>query len=429
VTPRFVLIQGQVLRVEALAGGGAGGEARGGRGLGMKTCIYCGKEKSDNEFSNEHIWPSALGGDHLPELWRTDHVCADCNKTFGLFVDGSFIKSWLGNAERAFDAMAYLSPSQPGILPLNYLGVLVDAPTRASEIAEYWSGPCGAKIIHIRPKDSEEHWASYAGGDPRPKPSRAGRAYIALTSKQVFWICASLASFKAHFTEAKRFVVNREVPPHWRGSFCNTDINNPVQAADMEVVSRVTSASHVGDMVKAVIELDVGDRFLAKLGLAIGYKLLGDPFLTTDYAQNLRRACREANVERRQQIPLRGTGYLDEIGLGGDEQLLTWPGGWVLRLNVVAQHLVLAVVSPSSRTMNLVVCDKPALVSKLDKAYLGGSIWITIPALSQGVGPIPLLRYLGHQRNALLLPELVALAGQRIDPTTLPPCDANDETT
>jgi HNH endonuclease len=395
----------------------------------MKTCIYCGKDKPDDAFSDEHIWPDALGGDYLPDLWRTDDVCTKCNRDSGLFVDGSFIKSWPGTAERAFDAMAYLSPSQPGILPLNYLGVLVDAPTRASEIAEYWSGPCGAKIIHIRPKDSEERWASYAGGDPRQKPSRAGRAYIALTSKQVFWICVSLASFKAHFTEAERFVVNREVPPHWRGSFSNTDITNPVQAADMEVVTRVTSAGHVDNVVKAVIELDVGERFLAKVGLAIGYKLLGAPFLTTDYAQNLRRCFREANVERRQQIPLPRTGYLDEIGLGGDEQLLTWPGGWVLLLAVVDQQLVLTVVSPSSRTMSLAVCDKPALVSQLDKAYLHGSIWITIPALRRAVGPIPLLSYLAHQRSARLLPELVALAGQRIDPRTLPPCDANDGTT
>jgi hypothetical protein len=69
------------------------------------------------------------------------------------------------------------------------------------------------------------------------------------------------------------------------------------------------------------------------------------------------------------------------------------------------------------------------LVSQLDKAYLHGSIWITIPALRRAVGPIPLLSYLAHQRSARLLPELVALAGQRIDPRTLPPCDANDGTT
>jgi hypothetical protein len=59
--------------------------------------------------------------------------------------------------------MDYLSVTEPkaGILPLNYLGRLSDVPTRDGEVAEYWSGPCGANIIHIRP-EGEAHWASYA---------------------------------------------------------------------------------------------------------------------------------------------------------------------------------------------------------------------------------------------------------------------------
>jgi hypothetical protein len=398
----------------------------------MKTCIYCGKEKPDNEFTKEHIWPDALGGDHLPDLWRTDDVCANCNNMSGLFVDGSFIKSWLGSAERAFGAMEYLSPNRPAaaVIPLNYMGVLAKVPTRESEIAEYWSGPCGARIIHIRPKDSEEHWASYAGGDPRSKPSGAGRVYIALASRQLFWIVVSLASFKAHFTKAERFVVNMEVPAESRGSFSNPDLNNSGQAGDMEMVTAVTSAGPSDDIrVKAVIKLDVGDRFLAKLGLAIGHKLLGAPFLASDYAKNLQRAFREADVKKRRQIPLHGTGYLDEIGLRGSERVLFWPGGWVLLLNIVDQQLVLTIVAPSSRTMVLVVCDNPTLVSKLDKAYRDGSVWITIPALGQAVGPIPLPNYIAHQTNAWRLPELVALANQRTDPKALPPCDANEGTT
>jgi len=399
----------------------------------MKTCIYCGKEKPDNEFTKEHIWPDALGGDHLPDLWRTDDVCANCNNMSGLFVDGSFIKSWPGSAERAFGAREYLSPSRAnaGVIPLNYMGVLPEVPTREDEIAEYWVGPCGANIVHIRPNDSAEHWASYAGGDPRLKRSHGGRAYIALTSEQPFWILVSLASFKAHFDKAERFVVNMDVPPQWRGFFKKPDITDPVQAGDMGVVTTVISAGHVGQDIrgKAVIELDVEDRFLAKLGLAIGHKLLGARFLASDYAKNLQRAFREADVKKRRLIPLRGMVYLNEICLGGSERVLFWPGGWVLLLNVVDQHLVLTIVAPSSRTMVLVVCDNPTLVSKLDKAYRDGSVWITIPAFGQAVGPIPLSNYIAHQTNALRLPELVALANQRTDQKALPPCDANDGTT
>jgi hypothetical protein len=393
----------------------------------MKTCIYCGKDKPDDAFTTEHIWPDALGGNLLPDMWRTDDVCTDCNSTSGLFVDGSFIKSWMGNAERAFGAREYLSPTHSGsaVMPLDYLGVLPDALTRNGEIAEYWAGPCGAIIIHIRPSDAEEHWASYVGGDPRSKRSRGGRAYIELTSQERFWIVVSLASFKAHFTGSERFVVHMEVPLEWRGSFSNPDHNDPVQADDMKVVNAVTSAGQGGKniRVRAVFKLDVGDRFLAKVGLAIGYKLLGAPFLATDYGQNLRRAFREANVAKRHKIPLRGTGYLDEIGLRGSERVLNWPGGWVLLLNVVDHQLVLSIVSPSCKTMNLLVCDELALVSNLDRAFLDGSIWITIPALGRAVGPIPLLRYIAHQTNGPRQLELVALAGQRTDSSALPPCD------
>jgi hypothetical protein len=395
----------------------------------MKTCIYCGLDKPDDAFSDEHIWPDALGGDHLPPLWRTDDVCVNCNNMSGVFVDGSFIKSWMGAAERSTGARDYLSPSRPdvGVLPLDYIGPLPDVPTCEGEIAEYWCGPCGANIIHIRPNDSDEHWASYAGGDPRAKKSAAGRAYIALTSEEPFWILVSLASFKAHFKRAERFVVNMDVPPQWLSSFKNPDANNPVQAGDMTVVTAVTSAGRNGDWIRArpVIRFDVGTRFLAKLGLAIGYKLLGTPFLQTDYAKNLRRGFREANSERRRNIPVRGTGFLHEQSLGGAENVLSWPGGWVLLLNIVNQLLCLSVISPSGKTMTVLVCDQPALVAGLT-AYQDGSVWVTIPSLGEAVGPIPLPAYLAHQTNASLLTELATLAGKRIDPATLPPCRAGE---
>src|SRR5688500_7383766 len=96
----------------------------------MRTCIYCGEEKEENSFSDEHIWPDALGGDYLPDFWRTNDVCQRCNSLSGVFVDGAFIRSWIGSAERATGALEYLDVSRPGksILPLDYLGKLQDVP-------------------------------------------------------------------------------------------------------------------------------------------------------------------------------------------------------------------------------------------------------------------------------------------------------------
>jgi hypothetical protein len=397
----------------------------------MKRCIYCGLEKPDDAFSDEHIWPDALGGDYLPQLWRTDDVCVNCNSMSGVFVDGSFIKSWMGAAERSTGAREYLSPTRPeiGVLPLDYIGPLADVSTREGEIAEYWCGPCGANIVHIRPNDREDHWASYAGGDPRAKKSNAGRAYMALTSEEPFWVLVSLVSFKAHFKRAERFVVNMSIPPEWSNSFRNPDTNNAAQADDMKVVTAVSAAGRNGERIraKAIIRFDVGNRFLAKLGLAIGYKLLGGPFLATDYAMNLRKGFREADTEKRRQIPVHGTGFLQNQGLGGVEKVMTWPGGWVLLLKVVSEVLCLSVISPSGKTMTVLVCDQPKLVGGLDPAYRDGSVWVTIPSLGEAVGPIPLPDYLAHQTRVSSHPELTMLASKRIDPATLPPCRAGNK--
>ena len=257
-----------------------------------------------------------------------------------------------------------------------------------------------------------------------PKKHKAGRAYIALTSKELFWILVSLASFKAHFKRAQRFVVNMDVPPQWADSFKTPDAHDPEQASDMKVVSAVTSAGHKGEWIRArpVIRLDVGTRFLAKLGLAVGYKLLGAPFLATDYAKHLRNGFREANIEIRRIIPVRGTGFLQDQPVSRAEKVLCWPGGWVLILNIINQLLQITIISPSGKAMAVVVCDQPALVASLDVSYRNGMVWLTIPSLGEALGPITLPDYLAHQTNSSRLAELETLAGKRIVTTVLPPC-------
>jgi hypothetical protein len=136
-----------------------------------RTCYYCGLDKPVPEFSDEHIWPDALGGDHLPHFWRTDDVCRTCNSTSGVFVDGAFIRGWAGAAERSSGAREYMSLTDPAktVLPLDHLGRLADALTKDGEVAEWWAGPCGAHVVHFRPAETEDLWKTYLGGDPRAR--------------------------------------------------------------------------------------------------------------------------------------------------------------------------------------------------------------------------------------------------------------------
>ncbi|MFC0389709.1 HNH endonuclease [Muricoccus vinaceus] len=390
----------------------------------MKHCIYCNQEKTAESFSDEHIWPNALGGDFLPrDIWRTDAVCQTCNSLSGVFVDADFIRSWMVKAEASWCALEYLAgKGKPSPIPLNFIGQVAKLPVPVGHVAEYWAGPCGANILHIRPDSGEAQWATYAGGDPRAKKSRAGRAYMSLTSENEFWILVSLASFQRHFDRAERFVVNMEIPAQW--PFKNPDRNNAVQADDMRTVDAFDEAAKSGRGVNAryVGRLDLGTRMLAKLGLAVGYNLFGDRFLEIDYAKVLRRGFREANAERRRDLEVHGSAYLHGKGLGGVEDMLTWPGGWVLMLKDVGEKLALTVISPSGKVMVIQVCDEPALLSCLNSSYDDGVVWITVPAAQEAVGPLSLPDYVAHRTGNLLNQKLSDLFSKLGDPTTLPAC-------
>jgi hypothetical protein len=394
----------------------------------MKTCIYCGEDKNACEFSDEHIWPDALGGDYLPDFWHTDDVCQKCNNLSGLYVDGVFIKSWAGMAERASGAHEYLSVDDPGraVLPLHYLGKLPHPLIPADEVAEYWAGPCGANVLHFRPADEGGRWATYAGGDPRKRKkfATAGRAYIALTSTNPFWILVSLSSFRAHFKKAALFVTNLALLPQWT-AFKNPDLGDPLQARDMSVITTMINAGRNGiaTRVDLVVQIDLDSRLLAKLGLAVGYKMFGARFLATGYAKTLRAALWEPNLGERCGLPVRGTGYLHgPPPPGGVGATLKWPGAWVLMMRRSGEVLSLAVMAPSGRSMSVLICEEPDLMTGLDSTYENGQVWLTVPSLGEAAGPIPLPEYIAHQLQVRSVPALAALAAKRIDPSTLPPC-------
>lgn len=393
----------------------------------MRNCIYCGTDKEDSEFSDEHIWPDALGGDHLPDFWRTDQVCRSCNSASGLYVDGVFIKGFAGAAERTSDAYSYIAKSEPArvVVPLDYLGYLVDVSTTTAEVAEYWVGPCGAHVVHFRPGDIEDQWSTFASGDPRlgRKVATAGRAYLSVASSDLFWVEVCLSTFKAHFKKAVHYVTNVELRPQ-DSPLKEPDRTDPVVAQDMTVVESIDRAAKVGKSIKTRLKIrnDAGDRFMAKLALALGYKLFGQAYLDTDYALRVREGFREADPKKRQSIAVSGAGYWKSPGLAGAERVLRWSGAWVLMLVTVSESMVLNVITPLGKTMHVVITGDRRLTASLNPSYRHGVAWITVPELGEAVGPIPLPDYLSHQLGSQPLPQLVALEAKRIDPATLPPC-------
>ncbi len=398
----------------------------------MKTCIYCGRGNNEDEFSDEHIWPDALGGDFLPPFWRTDDVCGRCNNASGVFVDGAFIKDFFVAAERSFDALDYLDPDKPtGILPLNYLGMIQNITTQEGEVADFWVCAPGANIVHFRKSNEEGTWDVYAGGDPRrqSKRSKAGRVLVALTSAEPYWVYTALSSVKHHFAKADKFVTNLQLPPN-ANHFRELDPSDPQQAADLRFFKEIeaNSTPKNGLHNRVAIGLGTDGRFLSKLALAVGYKLFGSPFLQTSYGINLRKAFREANPEKRRQIPIRGSGYLENVNLGGLAENLRWPGGWVLLLLQHSDALSLTVQPPSGRSMVIQVTDDPELLGELNSEYRGGIAWLTVPVAAHAVGPLHYPDYIAHQTGLHAHPDLCELAARRGHRDRLPPTGISHQT-
>jgi HNH endonuclease len=394
----------------------------------VKKCVYCGQDKPLAVFSDEHIWPDALGGNLLDPFWRTEDVCERCNNLSGLYVDGAFIKSMFGSSERAIGAWEYIDVAKPStvILPLYYLGQLKSSAIAADEIAEYWAGPCGASILHIRPADVDDQWATYAGGNPRARKIAPGRAYMALVSKHPFWVQVSFNSFRAHFKRARRTVTNVQFNPPVAEYFKTymPDPSDPTQARDMTVMDGVIAAAKEKRRLKLslVIKLDTGTRMLAKLALGVGYKLFGVKFLDSEYASILRLSLWERDPNIRKKYPIYGTGYLGHQPFRDLKGLLNWPGGWVLFLKVSVGKLMLFVLTPAGKVMSVMVSDSPVFSKILDESFTEGNVWLTIPGLSRSEGPICLPDYMAHRAGVQRIAVLEAIEAMRVDRSSLPPC-------
>lgn len=387
-----------------------------------RKCIYCDDTKPIGDFSLEHIWPDALGGDHLTAPWQTNDVCKRCNSISGVFVDGAFIKNFAISAERSADALDYLEGNRKiGTVTLSYLGIVQNVAASEREAIDYWVMP-GANILHIR-EEGEELWEVYAGGDPRrsSKRSRAGRVIVSLTSADPFWIGTSLRSVVQHFPKSERFITNLELPPS-ASNFQELDGDNPKHAADLAVVQEFEKLSETGKSVKASvpISMNMDGRFMAKLALGVGYQLFSLDFLATSHASELRRAFREADPNKRAQLKVRGTGYYGVGEPSKTDAKLRWPGGWQLTLVCTKDALVLRVTAPTGRSMFVQVTDDRELLDTLDPEFLEGRTWITVPTAKTAVGPISFADYIAHQIGSKTLSELKELQSFRGDSSKLP---------
>ena len=384
----------------------------------VRTCLYCGKQKPLAELSLEHIFPQRLGGAMCSELFKTRDVCQRCNNILGAFVDGTFIKSWFVTNAEALASQQYLDIASPNsISPLMYMGILNGLNLPADEICEMWVGPCGCHFYHMHQRD-DTRWDTYAGGNPMERYSDPGRVYVAFTTNHPQWVMLTLRSLKANFPRATRYA-------------CNLGFSEESAPQDF-VVPLTAEAQREVDLINALpaqrqmnVPMNVAFeyRFLAKLALALGYKILGSRFLETSYAGHLRAALWEKDYAARANIPLRGSGFLSGAA-DTTAEFLAWPGAYMIRFHIIGSDFVLSLQLPSgTKIMHLVMADEPNLwQGKGFEPYRNGVLYLMLPQLARFVGPIGLPEYVVHRTNIARIAELADLERHRIDPATLPPC-------
>jgi hypothetical protein len=207
------------------------------------------------------------------------------------------------------------------------------------------------------------------------------------------------------------------MPEEWRGLAPGPDPADETQAKGLALIR---PRMNDGFKVRPEIRLHCSTRFLAKVALGLGFKLLGEVFISTPYGQELQRAFRESKAQKRATLKVQRTGFLHAVR-DGASQLLRWDGAWVLLLKAATDVLSLTICSPSGYVMRIVISDEPSLWSESRlEVYREGQLFLIVPPRDEFLGPIPLPEYLAHRSGIGRRADLGRLEQLRIDPNVLP---------
>ena len=359
-----------------------------------RPCVYCGREKDEDDFSDEHVIPAALGGDLPPQNpFLLKDVCQRCNNLCGIYVDGPFIRSWLTQNDRAVSALKGVSVGPRTILPLSYCGELRQF-AYDDRICDLWVGPTGDSIYHFhRPYPAEPDSGFIVGRPPHAFRSEIDAGFVFLfvrSTNRVWWPCIllSVASqfWNKRFSKPILYVGNGRAPAG------NVFSKIPEELSELhQRLKRMYGKEH-----DAIFQIDQhqGERFLAKIALGLGTLVLNDSFRASQSAKLLREYLWQKDWRKREQMGLRRTGWL-----GGDRKLsdfLKWPGGHVLTLLVRERMLFLNAHLYEMQTATIVVSDEPKHWQR-EIADDDGVIYVFSPGLRSFVGPKRLADFIEHK--------------------------------
>jgi hypothetical protein len=216
------------------------------------------------------------------------------------------------------------------------------------------------------------------------------------------WLRVGLRSFAQKFTDETRMVWGVNYPPATKQKY--DDTFGPWPDADHErIVERYVECEGPDrkPTLKISVYLDFEHRFMAKVALGMGLKLLGDDYLDSPWAKHLRDTLWAQGVEQEKLAPV-GAGAL---GGSPPRTPVTWPGGIAIGLVEVFDRLVL-LFDVYGASYSVVVSDEPERWRN-DTRVRDGLVWVLIPQREFIVGPLSLGEFACHVGGARPIPALM----------------------
>ncbi len=391
-----------------------------------KRCIYCSEAKSPDEFSEEHIIPQFMGGTSDCAAAVTRDACQKCNSLFGRFVDGPVARGYfLRSIEQGSWAACFdFNENTGNVYPLTYFGKSREIQFGDDEEVEVWLCPDGGTAWHVHAKQPED-FNALAGGDPvLRRKDESSRVYSFISSEHPYWALSNLKSVQAHFTEEPIFLgtdsdieAQLDRAPQ-KGKFCQKD------SAALGERNRIRALLDERRPLDQLIQMDLlfDVRFLAKLAVAFGFKILGDEFGNLRYTAMLRNLLwtRRANLDAVQH-QVRMKSYF--AGLQDYSfKHISFFHGFVFLIKAFKEGLILGIVFPSGHYAQVSITDSTidaeaeALVRNVEDYVL-----VSIPQLRRTLRPFQLPRFISWKLGSHKITELDDIVGRLTDRAAMPP--------
>lgn len=355
----------------------------------MPICAYCGKEKAEDELTQEHVIPKAIGGNLLPtNPFLLNSVCKRCNNVAGTYIDGPFIKNWLVQNSKTENIYKYADISKNPILPLRYMGPCNEL-SYEDKICELWLGPAGDTIYHFHLQYPDEPDISPMVGVPtyaRRDEIDYGFAFLFISSNNPVWHPTIVLSFSEYFKKSIIYLGNGPTPKGGRFS------KIPIELEFLH--KKLRSMGGKQHEISLKMRIDYGDRFMAKVALGIGCLLLNSSFIKSESADLLRQFMWTKDAKEREKIPVLGSRFLDKRS---DllKKILCWPEGHFIALIESEDSLYLFTSFYGNQNSAIKISSEPEhwkdIISREGIAY------VIAPGLQKYVGNKDIATFIAHK--------------------------------